>query len=236
MTHAVEDRDGMRVLVVTDLGRRFHPDTGQEIPARRVDAALVHSTEIARYYGLPHASVFDHRGNMVEAGVWELVHQNTIGLRVNYNTEDKRADNKDVREWDRIKDQAGHVIDTKEKIVRHYGQSETDDGMYARYDDVIRYAKANGWTPGGGWPKKDQVVVQSAPLDPTMLAQIVAATTQAVMTALGKAPVVEPETDLYPAEPELPEPARKKREFTDEQRKAIGERLAAARAAKKANG
>ena len=50
MTHTTETRDGMEVLVVSDMGRRFDPETGKELKVRQVNnLPIVHASEIARY-------------------------------------------------------------------------------------------------------------------------------------------------------------------------------------------
>ena len=53
-------------------------------------------------------------------------------------------------------------------------EGDTDDGMYVRHDELLKFAKAQGWTPGGGWPSKN----------PSAPAVDIAAFVAAVMAAM----------------------------------------------------
>ena len=161
MAHIEIDKDGMKVLVVSDMGARFDPVTDKELPRRKVEnLEIVHSTEIARYYGLDHGDT-GYGDNQV-LGTWALVHGNIIGQRVAYNNEASAPLDRLIRVWEVEKDNRGVPIDTKEKIVvntnKHLGAltyaltEDLDDGMYVRYADLVRFAKAQGWTKNGGWP------------------------------------------------------------------------------------
>ena len=175
MTHTTEQRDGMEVLVVSDMGRRFDPETGKELKVRQVNnLPIVHASEIARYYGLDLPDT--GYGDNLRLGVWSLVNHNMIGQRVNYNSESEAKSDRIVRHWEIIKDPMGKPVDTKSTLKEEKVVVETDDGMYARLDDVLRFAAANGWTPGGGWPSK-----VGAPAPQSDVAGIVAA----VLAALG---------------------------------------------------
>lgn len=163
MAHDIIDHDGMRVLRVSDMHRRFDPKTGEPLPVRQVNADIVHYTAIAEYYGL------DPRD------VWPLVHQQVMGPRVPYNTEDKQPGTRQIRRWKIITDkQTGQPLDTKEEIVEtnvHWDGNkltgvpiidDQDDGMYVRLKDVERYAKAQGWRKGAGLPEKTGRTAASA--------------------------------------------------------------------------
>ena len=175
MTHTLIDRDGMQVLVVSDLGARFDLESGLEIKRRAIDnLAIVHSTEIARYYGIEHADV--GTGDHKVVGVWNLVHDNIIGQRVAYNSETKTTSDRYIRDWILLKDGQGRAYDTKEVIKEVPQVLDTDDGNYVRYDDLMKFAKAQGWTKGGGLPEKNPVPVVD-------VAAIVAAVMQALKVA-----------------------------------------------------
>ncbi len=162
MTHTVRDHDGMKVLVVHDMERRFDDD-GKLVSSKAMnDLEIVHAQEIARYYGIPLRTI--GRGDNEIPGTWAMVFSNEIGQRVPYNTEETRPGDRNVRVWKVIKDAAGNPMDTEEKVVRakvHYDGNkptgfplvdELDDGMYVRLEDLLTYAAAQGWTKGGGRP------------------------------------------------------------------------------------
>lgn len=155
----VINHDGMHVLVVHEMQKRFDPETGAELPSPKMDdVQLVHSTEIAKYYGIDHADAGD--GKDTVAGVWTMVFQNRLGRRVLFNTEETEPTNRYIRDWRILKDTRGVPYDTKEIIKiddsEHgaYQVREVDDGMYVRLDDLLRYAKAKGWKKGGGHPEQ----------------------------------------------------------------------------------
>ena len=184
MAHTIEDRDGMQVLVVSDMGARFDPETGLEIKRRGVDnLAIVHSSEVARYYGIEHADV--GMGDRRVVGVWNLVHDNIIGQRVAYNSETQAESDRYIRDWLVLKDGQGRAYDTKEIIKAVKQVLDTDDGNYVRYDDLVKFAKAQGWTRGGGLPLAN-------PAPTVDIAAIVAAVMQAMQaqppSAMSSAP------------------------------------------------
>lgn len=153
MSHNEIDRDGMKVLVVSDMGARFDLETGLEIPRRSVEnLEIVHASEIARYYGLDLGDV--GLGDNRVLGTWSLVHLNLIGQRVAYNNDQQEVSDRYIRDWRVIKDSRGVPVDTKEIVKAEKQILDIDDGMYVRYADLVKFAKAQGWTPGGGWPAK----------------------------------------------------------------------------------
>ena len=155
MTHSVIDKDGMRVLVVSDMNKLFDPETGLELKRRAVDnLEIVHSTEIARYYGLDHNDV--GFGDSKVMGVWNYVYGNLIGTRVPYNTDEEVPAERFVRAWEILKDGQGRPYDTKEKVVGQKFLKNADNGMYVRHSDLVKFAKAQGWKKDGGWPVKNQ--------------------------------------------------------------------------------
>jgi hypothetical protein len=215
--HDVSDHDGMKVLTVHQMNKRFDKN-GKELPVRDMKGLqIVHASEIADYYGLDLQDV--GFGDNRQIGVWTLVHQNMIGQRVPYNSEEIKPLDRIVRVWKEIKDARGLTVDTEEIILvnkdptKYEVMQETDDGMYARLDDVLRYARANGWSKGGGWPAKNQ---KQANVD-------IAAIVAAVLAALGQHP--QPLVAPPPAAPE-----KTKRVLSPEHLAA----MAAGRAAKKA--
>lgn len=148
--HTDKNHDGMAVFVVSEMHKR-HDEDGNEIPGKPMpNVEIVHVNEIANYYGL------DPRD------VWPLVHGNVMGQRVAYNTEDMVDDDRSVREWKVLKNGAGQPTDTKEVIKSVKYKLETDDGMYAKLSDVLRYARIEGWTKGGGLPTTTKQVEASA--------------------------------------------------------------------------
>jgi hypothetical protein len=176
MAHTKETReDGLAVLVVSDMNRRLDPRTGKPLAARKFDDVIVHAKAIAEYYKIPMRDI--GQGDNRIPGIWSMVHENTIGMRVNYNNEEKTASDRYVRKWEKIFNDAGQPIDTKETIVREDHEVETDDGMYVRLSELLEYAEANGWTKGGGRPQH---------AGPTQAAQVdVASIVAAVLAALG---------------------------------------------------
>ena len=69
--HTVEDRDGMRVLVVTSMQDLASFESGEQviIEGKQLEepTPIVHANDIAKFYGL------DVRD------VWPLVHANAMG-------------------------------------------------------------------------------------------------------------------------------------------------------------
>lgn len=150
--HEKIEKDGMTVLVVSEMNKRFDAE-GVELPTRDMKGSeIVHASEIARYYDIDLQDV--GFGDNRVMGVWSLVFGNHMGQRVPYNSEATAQSDVNRREWRPIKDSRGQTIENKEKVVNHKVIIETDDGMYANYADVLRFAKANGWTKGGGRPVK----------------------------------------------------------------------------------
>ena len=186
MAHTYEEReDGLRVVVVGDLTKRYDPLTKKEIAQRDAPAEpIVHASEIARYYGIPLRTIGS--GDNEVPGVWAMVHTNEIGQRVPYNTEESRPNHRYIRIHEHVYSAAGIPIDTRERIIENknaqpiqYAMTdEVDDGMYVRLSDLLEYANAQGWTKGGGWPKHQPVVAPAVDV-----ASIVAA----VLAALGHA-------------------------------------------------
>ena len=72
-----------------------------------------------------------------------------------------------------MKDGQGRAYDTKEIIKAVKQVLDTDDGNYVRYDDLVKFAKAQGWTKGGGLPLAN-------PAPTPQIAAIVAAVMQAM--------------------------------------------------------
>ncbi len=222
--HTVMDRDGMKVLVVKQMNKRFDKN-GKELPQRKFDnLEIVHASEIARYFGIDMQDV--GIGDNRVLGAWSLVHGNHMGQRVPYNDESTQPGNINLRTFKEIKNERGQVIDTEEVIVEKAAPVETDDGMYARHADVLRYAAANGWSKGGGWPHK-------AKPQQTDIGSIVAAVLSALAQRTTSVDVASEGT--RDAAPEDQPAERKKHVWTDEERHAAGERLKAAREAKKSH-
>jgi hypothetical protein len=181
--HTVEDRDGMRVLVVTSMQDLSSMQSGslEIIEGNKLEepTAIVHANDIAKYYGL------DIRD------VWPLVHANAMGQRVSYNstpTEDKdsptpgkpilpmtKNSNRNERYW--VDGYDTHGNKTKVERVRRvpYVQ-EPDDGVYAKYTDVLYFADSQGWTKGGGKPKSKEA--QQTTSDLSVLSQQIAELTK----------------------------------------------------------
>lgn len=178
MAHAHYDHDGMDCLVIDEMQRRLDPKTGKPLPARKMAGLkIVHASEIARHYGLDLADI--GFGDNRQLGVWSLVNNQLIGRRIPYNSEETTIGNHIVRDWNVLKDVTGRAYDTEEILVEKPLTLETDDGFYIALDDVLKYAKVNGWTKGGGWPAK---AASAAP-------QVdIAAIVAAVLAALGHAP------------------------------------------------
>ena len=159
MAHEFTEIDGMKVLVVSAMNRRFD-ENGVELHTREFPEKLqiVHAEEIARYYGLDYQDV-GYGDNRIP-GVWSLVHGNIIGQRVPYNAETSAPLDRQVIVWEVIKDGRGMPIDTKEVIKindnktpgqTHYELTqETDDGMYVRLDDLMKFAKVRAGQKGQG--------------------------------------------------------------------------------------
>lgn len=202
MPHILEDRDGMQVLVVSDMGKRFDLETGLEIKRRSIEnLAIVHSTEIARYYGIEHADV--GMGDRKVPGVWNLVHDNIIGQRVAYNSETQAESDRYIRDWLILKDGQGRAYDTKEIIKAVKQVLDTDDGNYVRYDDLVKFAKAQGWTKGGGLPPTNPAPV----IDIAAIVSAVMIAMQANQKPTSKFSVPE-ELDI-PAEPKTRSPSQR---------------------------
>lgn len=163
MTHSIRDHDGMAVVVVHDMNRRYDED-GKLISSKEMDnTEIVHAKEIAKYYNIPLRTI--GKGDNEIPGIWAIVHSNEIGQRVPYNTEETRPGECNYRIWRVIKDAAGNPMDTEERIIRSTVHREAggkadggplveelDDGMYVRLSDLLPYAEAQGWTKGGGRP------------------------------------------------------------------------------------
>jgi hypothetical protein len=207
MAHTERSQDGMKVLVLQDMERKFD-DNGTLLSSKDMGGLeVVHATEIARYYGIPLRDI--GKGDNLIPGIWTMVFENTFGQRVPYNHEKTDPNsNRNIRQFSEIKDAAGKTVDTKEVIVRskfHHRDSgklergmplafETDDGMYVKLSDLLEYAEAQGWRKGAGRPHIEAKAKNSASIDEkldkltdtlTALAQIVAAQT---VTAPGPAP------------------------------------------------
>lgn len=227
--HSVTDYDGMKVLVIHQMNKRFDPETGLELPQRKMDdVKVVHSTEIANYYGLPHHDI--GIGKERQLGVWSFVFHNMIGQRIIYNTEETEPTDRYIRDWRKIVDSRGVAVDTKEIVkiddTEHgaYKVREIDDGMYVRLSDLLEYAKVMGWKKGGGFPAGK---VEAASEDRmSRLESLVEQLLLAVATGAQKAPSVM-------VEPIAEKPARKSRVWSAEEKIEAGARLARARAAKK---
>jgi hypothetical protein len=168
--HTVEDRDGMRVLVVTSMQDSASFDSGEQviIEGKQLEepTPIVHVNDIAKFYGL------DVRD------VWPLVHANAMGQRVAYNTGDfgKPKDaNRNERYWRDGTDIHGNKTKV-ERIRRVPYVQEADDGMYAKYTDVLYFADSQGWTKGGGKPKSKEA--QQTTSDLSVLSQQIAELTK----------------------------------------------------------
>lgn len=193
MAHTYETReDGLRVVVVGELTKRYDPITKKEVAQRDAPAEpIVHASEIAKYYGIPLRDIGE------TPGVWSLVHTNVIGQRVPYNTEETRPNHRYIRIHEHVFNQAGLPIDTRERIIENknaqpiqYAMTdETDDGMYVRLSDLLEYAAAEGWSKGGGWPKHQPVAAPAVD---------VAAIVAAVLAALGHAPAASTVVESTP--------------------------------------
>lgn len=221
--HQVEDRDGLRVLVVSDMQKHFHPQTGEELPSRKLNTTIVHGKDIAEYYGIPYRTIIgaDPVRDYVK-GVWELIFDNEIGLRVNYNSEMTDKDTIEAMTWVNDKRNSdGMVISKKLERKQFRVSRETDDGMYVRYDDLMEYVAAQGWTKGGGRPKKDAPVASDQ-------GSIVASVTAAVVATLQAMGIV-PQAQAQAQPVVEPKP---KRVMSDEQKAKMAAGRAAARAAK----
>jgi hypothetical protein len=203
MTHTVKDVDGLKVLVVTDMDRRYDED-GNLKSSKAVDLELVHAKEIARHYAIPFRDV--GMGDNRVRGVWSMVFENEIGQRVPYNNEEQVPGDRNVRQFKIVRDAAGNPIDTEERIVRatrHHESSgnltaiplmmDTDDGMYVKLADLQEFASANGWRKGAGRPGKEASAIATSNTDQKLdkladlvasLAQIMAQ--QVVVSSTGK--------------------------------------------------
>lgn len=169
MAHTVRNHDGMKVLVVHDMNRRYDEDGNLTLSKEMGDLEIVHASEIAKYYGIPLRTI--GRGDNEVRGIWAMVFDNEIGQRVPYNSEETKPGDRNIRTWRvKRKDADGNPIEREEKVVRatkSWDQNgdqksqlagnvpildEIDDGMYVRLEDVLIFAEGQGWTKGGGRP------------------------------------------------------------------------------------
>ncbi len=174
--HTEKNHDGMKVLVVSDMNRKFDEDGNLVSSKDMGNVEIVHASEIAKHYGIPLRTI--GTGDNEVPGIWAMVHQNEIGQRVAYNSDHAERGNRHIRTWRIIKDANGQPIDTEERIVRatrHWNTNgiqgdklvtdETDDGMYVKLSDLLEFASTQGWSKGAGRPNVEGVAKRAISLD-----------------------------------------------------------------------
>lgn len=167
MAHTIKDVDGLKVYVVSDMNRRYDEDGNLVSQKDMGGLEIVHARDIATYYNIPLHTI--GKGANAVPGIWSMVHDNEIGQRVPYNTEETKSGDRHIRTWKILKDANGEPRDTKEMVIkttRHWdaGKSgaglltdkplldEIDDGMYVKLSDLRDYASVMGWEKGKGRP------------------------------------------------------------------------------------
>jgi len=141
MAHKVEDRGGLKVTLISQMQDRADK-VGKTIPGRSFDPPLetVQVRDIAEYYGI------DIRD------IWPLVFESQMGQRVPYNNgTEVISDHTERKQVEQVDVLGRPHMEPQVVTVKH--MAETDDGMYAKLKDVLRWAKQHGWVPGGGLPE-----------------------------------------------------------------------------------